>query len=466
MIKKIDEILGDLNSCFSRKVTFYWFSIIIIGFIVRIDHLGVTSFVRWLFLRPESYELMLNFFRSTAWDLDVLLKHWAKCVMNRTSPITFNGRAVLIGDGIKVSKEARKMPGVKTLHQNSDNSGKAEHIQGHHFGFVGLLIGSLVKAFCIPLRGELHEGVNEFRPGEPFDGKPATLVTRMAHLIVCVAKGMGTLCYVTLDAFFATGPAFRIFQALKNEEGKQWVHLITRAKDNYVAYFVNDSQKRFHKTEKVKLTDVFNYPDVFETITLMIYGELRTVEYYCNDLLWKPFNGLIRFVFIKDGKGLYILMCSDLDLSPEDIITIYSYRFKIELMFSILKNLIGGFCYRFWSKLQPKFKRGKTIDYENLDEKEKNKIDVVVGKIERFVNLAGLAVGILQMLSITYEKEIWKNFRGWLRTYSSETPSERVVQSVIQDELFSSVREGKVPAGGTLRAILNRSRKPPPAPFG
>jgi hypothetical protein len=29
---------------------------------------------------------------------------------------------VLLGDGIKVAKEAERMPGVKKLHQESDNS--------------------------------------------------------------------------------------------------------------------------------------------------------------------------------------------------------------------------------------------------------------------------------------------------------------------------------------------------------
>jgi len=37
------------------------------------------------------------------------------------------------------------MPGVKRLHQDSDNSGKGATIWGHHFGYVGLLIGHLKK---------------------------------------------------------------------------------------------------------------------------------------------------------------------------------------------------------------------------------------------------------------------------------------------------------------------------------
>ena len=126
------------------------------------------------------------------------------------------------------------MPGVKHLHQDSDNSGKGEYIYGHHIGFVGLLIGCLSKAFCLPMHGQLHEGVEAVRPGEGINGKPATIVTRMAYLVVQTALNMGCPCYVALDAYFSTGPAFLIFKAAVNDMGEQLVHIVTRAKDNYV----------------------------------------------------------------------------------------------------------------------------------------------------------------------------------------------------------------------------------------
>jgi len=60
------------------------------------------------------------------------------------------------------------------------------------------------------------------------------------------AQQMGCPCYVALDAYFATGPALGIFQAALNDLGDPWVHLITRAKDNYVAYFESgETQPKF-----------------------------------------------------------------------------------------------------------------------------------------------------------------------------------------------------------------------------
>ena len=53
MIPSIASILDDLRPCFSRQAAFEWFVIIIFGLIIRCDHLGITSIVRWLFLSPD-----------------------------------------------------------------------------------------------------------------------------------------------------------------------------------------------------------------------------------------------------------------------------------------------------------------------------------------------------------------------------------------------------------------------------
>jgi hypothetical protein len=46
---------------------------------------------------------------------------------------------VYIGDGIKVGKEGRKMPGVKRLHQESGDVNKPEWIRGHYFSALGIM---------------------------------------------------------------------------------------------------------------------------------------------------------------------------------------------------------------------------------------------------------------------------------------------------------------------------------------
>ncbi|WP_179090284.1 hypothetical protein MHI37_02635 [Paenibacillus sp. FSL H8-0548] len=67
-----------------------------------------------------------------------------------------------MGDGMKQAKEARRMPGVKKLHQESKNSSKAKYIFGHLFGAIGILMGTSQKSFGLPLFIILQGGCSRF----------------------------------------------------------------------------------------------------------------------------------------------------------------------------------------------------------------------------------------------------------------------------------------------------------------
>jgi hypothetical protein len=58
-----------------------------------------------------------DFFPSLALDLSRLTRLWCALVFKiHPGIVCFNGRAVLVGDGLKVAKAGPKMPGVKKLH--------------------------------------------------------------------------------------------------------------------------------------------------------------------------------------------------------------------------------------------------------------------------------------------------------------------------------------------------------------
>ena len=138
MIKGISRILEQFRSCFSRKGAFDWFVVSIFGFMIRLDQYGVSSFIRWLGLGPHLYASLLWFFRASSWELKSIMHRWWHIVIDSCPLVEIDGRLLLAGDGIKISKEAEKMPGVKRLHQESDNSGKSPYIYGHHHGAIGI----------------------------------------------------------------------------------------------------------------------------------------------------------------------------------------------------------------------------------------------------------------------------------------------------------------------------------------
>ncbi len=102
--------------------------------------------------------------------------------------------------------------------------------------------------------------------------------------------------------------------------------------------------------KKTVLWRLFSDMTAFTETTLVLYGKKTKVKYQCLDLTWKTLDRIIRFVVVDtEGRGKMILMCSDLTMHPEDIITIYCMRFKIETSFDEQKNDIGNFSYHFWT---------------------------------------------------------------------------------------------------------------------
>jgi len=188
-----------------------------------------------------------------------------------------------------------------------------------------------------------------------------------------------------------------------------------------------------------------------------IYRERKTILFYCVDLLWKPINEKVRFVLVLDEGVGFILMGSDLTLPPEDMIMAYSYRFKIEVSFKVMKHLIGAFFYHFWTKAWPRIRESKERDLSSLEDREKHRIALTANAIEAFVNFGCIATGILQILALNHEHRIWQNYKGWLRTISSAIPSEEIVKSVIQEEFFHNFHSFSNSV--IYRIIMSKSKK-------
>jgi hypothetical protein len=284
----------------------------------------------------------------------------------------------------------------------------------------------------------------------------------MASMAVDLVKGLDTRCLLVLDAYFAVGPVFLILKTLIDLNGDRLVHLVTHAKKNAVGY--DDPPPKTGRKgrpkkygNKVKLIELFEDKlDNFQKETIEIYGETKTVLFLCLDLIWKPVGEKVRFVLVIDGKENFILMCSDLTLSPQDIIKAYSYRFKIEVNFKVLKHLMGVFFYHFWTSVWPNIGKRVESDLSSMSTESEKLIAQTTNAIEGFVNFGCIATGILQIIALNFHGTIWTLYRGWLRTITSLIPSEETVRSVIQEEFFHNFRSFNDTA--IYRIIMSKSR--------
>jgi Transposase DDE domain len=414
------ELVNQFESACSRKRTFFWLITILIGFTVKFDFLGVTSIARAVGLLPCYYTCVLNFFNSTSVDLKKLQSLWIKLIFSRFAGlIKINGRCLIIGDGIKVGKEGKKMPGVKWLHQDSDSNSKAEYIMGHSIQAIAILAKGLSTSFAIPLLGEIHEGIR-------FSCKDSrTLLDKMFEMLIRLK--LPEKFYFIADKYYCSG---RFMKQLIASD----IHIITMMKKNAVAYYPEKSKvKRLGRPKKygkkVKLFDLFKTNLNFVSVPMPGNNKLM-IEYYVVQLFWKPLGDLAQFVYVRHPeRGNAISMSTDLTLAPLDIIFCYSLRFKIEVLFKQAVHQVGAFMYRFWLKVMKPRKRGSGEQVIHFAPATfKKNISRKLNAYHLFIQLGFISQGLMQYLSIHCHQFVWGNFGTWLRTIRRDTlPSEKVV---------------------------------------
>jgi len=443
--------------CFKSGEAFRWFVCVVIGIMIRSDHLGVTSIVRELSINPCHYESLLHFFRAKSWTLSEIRKKWAYIVARSGLIYRENGMAVLIGDGVKQCKEGRKMPGVKRLVQESENSAKPQYMFGHMFGCIGILIGSTKKLFCTPISMALHDG-NEITGQWAEDSlAEKSHVERLVHEACQVAMLIKKPCLLLLDRYYLTVNALKAWLESQIEYISQVV-IVTRAKKNCTAYEYpkkSDKPKRGaprKKGKSVKVQKLFEtQAEFFTQVVLTLYGKKTTVSYLCKDLLWgKKLYQPLRFVLVNINGTQAILACTDLTMSPEKIIELYCLRFKIETSFRAFKQTLSGFDYHFWTHSMPKLNRFKKNEdarkeLEKIeDEKQRGAIVSTLKAIEGFVMCACIALGLLQMCSLLYGEKVEKRLLPWLRTNTcKENPSEFSIANVLRKTFLSPIHSTK-----------------------
>lgn len=73
---------------------------------LRSDSFGVTSVIRDLNLSHSSYATMIHFFHSSSWKLETIAQKWTEIVKSFAPIYQEDGVTILVGDGVKASKEA------------------------------------------------------------------------------------------------------------------------------------------------------------------------------------------------------------------------------------------------------------------------------------------------------------------------------------------------------------------------
>lgn len=441
--------LQPLRPACSRTSTFLWLVVVLAALCLRPDLAGVTSLVRGLGLSEASYYGLLHFFHSPALDLERLTRLWQQTLQRlfRRRLVQVNGRAVVLVDGLKRPKEGKKMPGVKSLHQESRCNAKASFIMGHSLQAVAVLAQAAGVYLAVPVAARIHEGVvwsNRDR---------RTLLDKLAALLAGLPWNQPVT--VVADAYYAAAKFARSLLA----DGH---HLVTRVRTTAVAYFPASSPKgkrrgrRARYGHKSKLHEWFGYEKDFAKAPSPVYGETGvTLRYYTFDLFWRKLGRLARFVWvIHPTRGRLVLLCTDLTLEPLEIIRLYGWRFKIEVSFKQAIHTVGAYAYHFWMQDMKPIRRGDGSQHPHRQsESYRQAVRRKLAAYERHIQLGLIAQGLLQYLALHFRRVVWFNFHTYIRTASPQKPPSEWVVSHALRHTWPQFLAGS-PESATLKKFL------------
>jgi len=426
--------VNELRGACQRTRTFVWMVLCLAAFSCRVENAGVTSFVRVFDFRPQAYHRFLHFFHSTGVDLDRLTALWVRLCLVLFRPFQVGSRLVCLADGIKVPKEGKKMPAVKSLHQQSGSNSKPEHIMGHSLQAISMLVSTPAgQVAAVPLTSRIHEGV-------VFSNRDQrTLLDKLVILLMSITQVWNRQVILVADAYYACGKVINALLA----KGHQ---LVSRAKSNAVAYFLPEATatrrgKGRPRTygKKVALSDLAKQDKDFIEAPSPVYGEQNiTLRYLVADLLWRPVKRLVRFVIVKHPvRGTIFLLCTDLTMSPIDIITLYGYRFKIEVGFRQAIHVIGAYAYHFWMMAMTPLRRGQGDQYlHRTSDSYRHAVRRKLRAYHLYIQLGCITQGLLLHLAINHTNLVWQHFRSWLRTIRQDLPpSELIVSNALNSGL-------------------------------
>jgi len=302
----------------------------------------MTRLARCAFFHQRDLSSWERFLAVSRWSLTAITERLVTLVVAKLGAQLQVHGAYLVGtDTTLVAKTAKKMLGVQTWKDHSDNADRGSYLVGHHWNLVGLLSPLGMRWLCWPLVMRLVPGLKGAR--QWIVGDTAALMSfwdAALAAILEVPRCLGEASVrVVADAYYAKAP---FLNGLRTHT----IHVISRLRKDAVGWDDPKPQPPGTRGRKPRYGRKWTLagllsaqPPTRERLTL--YGKLTRVVFVVRDVWLRDVAQKVRVVVLEGAKEPIILVSTDLTLSALQIIAIYGARFSIELTIRDLKQHFG-----------------------------------------------------------------------------------------------------------------------------
>jgi hypothetical protein len=352
----IIDYIGAFASAFAAN-NFIYFRGLVLGFLLLGEtRKCVTNIARACFFVDRHVSSWERFLSQYQWNINDVRCRLTKLIKERLQDkLLVYGAHLAWVDTTLVAKVKGKMPGVQKWHDHSGNPDRGEHLTGHHWALAGLLgaafIGGQWAPMCFPILANLISG-NTNPIGFVVDANGAARAMNFWDAVCPLIAQLSTMLEhepmrVVADAYFAKAPFINWMLGIS-------VHVITRMRKDAVGWddpepeppLPPGKKKRGRprtkprKGKKWKLADlVKSFPT--ESISVFIYGKLRTFHVATRDVWIRDVAQKVRVVVIQNIGEPIIFLSTDLTLTARQVIILYAMRFAAELGIRDAKQHFG-----------------------------------------------------------------------------------------------------------------------------
>jgi hypothetical protein len=282
------------------------------------------------------------------WSVEALMDRlWALLLPALCWPEDEQGRLVLwtaIDDSV-IPKRGKKIPGL--AYHFHHNAGAKERswpfLFGHCWVTLGVLWPTVTRALCFPVRAALYVRAKDCKPSD-YRGR-----IQLALDLLQAMRWPARVClHVLADGAYATVDFLRGVRDLGH-------HVLTRLKCNADVCWsapVSPGARRGRPRVYGRKVHLAAYHEAHrQEAPVRIGAQSYIATYSTLDAVPRRFGQLSRIVIVDLPKHQRaVLLCTDVSLSPVEIIERYAMRFALEIAYRELKQRFGWGHYQVRSR--------------------------------------------------------------------------------------------------------------------